>query len=110
MTTIFSKRLAKGLAFTAAAVSLLATTTARADVRYSPIQDALVLKECGACHMAFPPQMLPAKSWEKIVDGLAGHFGEDASLDAATSAHIKDYHMTNAADSGLISGKFMRGL
>ena len=42
--------------------------------------------------------------------GLSDHFGEDASLDPKTADRIKKYHMDNAADSGWMSGKFMRGL
>ena len=91
-------------------VLLLGTTGANADERYTPVTDAVVKKECGACHMAFQPSMLPAKSWSRIMDGLADHFGEDASLDAATADHIKAYLVDNAADAGWWGGKFMRGL
>ena len=93
-----------------AAMALLLSTASQADERYSPIQDQLVTEECGACHMAFQPQMLPRKSWRKIMGGLSDHFGEDASLDPKTADRIKKYHMDNAADSGWMSGKFMRGL
>ena len=96
--------------FTAAVMVVLAGTAVKADERYKPIQDQVVAKECGACHMAFQPQMLPKKSWEKIMDGLSNHFGEDASLDAKTVQHIKTYHLKNAADSSWLGGKFMRGL
>ena len=40
-----------------------------------PIEHAATLKECGACHLAFPPQMLPARSWKKLMGDLANHFG-----------------------------------
>ena len=45
-----------------------------------PVADATVAKECGACHMVFPPQLLPARSWQKLMADLSSHFGEDASL------------------------------
>ena len=96
--------------FTAAAMVLLAGAAVKADERYKPVQDQVVAKECSACHMAFQPQMLPKKSWQKIMDGLSSHFGEDASLEAKTVAHIKTYHLKNAADSSWLGGKFMRGL
>jgi hypothetical protein len=38
--------------------------------------------ECAACHVAYPPQMLPAASWARLMGGLDRHFGTDASLDA----------------------------
>jgi cytochrome c553 len=36
--------------------------------------------ECGSCHTAYAPGMLPARSWRKLMAELADHFGEDASL------------------------------
>ncbi|MFA5824376.1 MAG: diheme cytochrome c [Gallionellaceae bacterium] len=44
--------------------------------------------ECGACHVAFPPRLLPAASWREMMSGLDKHFGTDASLDAATAREI----------------------
>jgi hypothetical protein len=41
-------------------------------------------QECGACHLAYPPGMLPAPSWQRIMGTLSKHYGTDASLDAAT--------------------------
>jgi len=40
------------------------------------------VQECGACHIAFPPRLLPAPSWARLMGGLDKHFGADASLDA----------------------------
>lgn len=44
--------------------------------------------ECGACHVAFPPRLLPAESWRAMMSGLDKHFGTDASLDAPTAREI----------------------
>ncbi len=85
-------------------------TAAAADERYRPVDDPQVQEECGACHMAFQPQMLPKRSWERIMDGLTDHFGEDASLSADTAQAIRAYLVANAADSGWFGGRFMRGL
>ena len=93
-----------------AVLILWGPTEASADERYKPIKDEVVSKECGACHMAFQPQMLPKRSWVKIMDELPNHFGEDASLDKATSERIKKYLVSNAADAGWLGGKFMRGI
>jgi mono/diheme cytochrome c family protein len=41
-------------------------------------------QECASCHTAYPPGMLPAGSWQRIMGGLDRHYGTDASLDAAT--------------------------
>ena len=56
-------------------------------------------KECGACHMPYPAVFLPARSWTAITGDLAHHFGEDASLDPATTKAIADYLTANAADT-----------
>ena len=92
-----------------AAVSI-SPSAATADERYNPVRHAPTLKECGSCHMAFQPQMLPRKSWEAVMDGLADHFGEDASLDAETAKSIREYLTKNAADASWTGGRFMRGL
>jgi hypothetical protein len=47
--------------------------------------------ECGSCHIAYPPQLLPAQTWKRVMSGLDKHFGTDASLDAATAAEIGAY-------------------
>lgn len=41
-------------------------------------------QECAACHVAYPPGMLPAASWQRVMGNLKNHYGTDASLDAAT--------------------------
>lgn len=45
-------------------------------------------QECAACHVAYPPQLLPAESWQRLMRGLPNHFGTDASLDAASVKQI----------------------
>jgi len=47
--------------------------------------------ECSSCHMAYPPGLMSAASWQKVMAGLDKHFGTDASLDAATTREITDY-------------------
>ena len=75
------------------------------------VSHAATLKECTACHMIFPPQMLPARSWTALMGNLANHFGENASLDAKVQADITAYLTANAADTpqysrirGLLAG------
>jgi len=45
-------------------------------------------QECGACHAAFAPWLLPPASWSALMDGLPRHFGTDASLDPATRKRL----------------------
>ena len=53
--------------------------------------------ECSACHMAYPPGMLPAASWREMMGTLDKHFDTDASLDEATVAEILPFLEQNAA-------------
>lgn len=53
--------------------------------------------ECGACHFAFPPSLAPWATWKGILAHLGHHFGEDASLDPATVAHLAAYLRANSA-------------
>lgn len=61
--------------------------------------DPVYASECAACHVAYHPSLLPRNSWVALIDGLGDHFGEDASLDAATTAHLRGYVMANAAQA-----------
>ncbi|HEY0856478.1 MAG TPA: diheme cytochrome c [Albitalea sp.] len=53
-------------------------------------------QECASCHVAYPPGMLPAASWRRIVEGLPQHYGSDASLDAATLQQLSTWLNANA--------------
>ncbi|MBS1191093.1 MAG: diheme cytochrome c [Rhodocyclaceae bacterium] len=79
---------------------------------YAPVADPVVKEECGSCHLAFAPAMLPASSWQRMMGDLQNHFGDDASVDAATAAKISRYLTANAADAGnqRQGGKWLRGV
>jgi hypothetical protein len=62
--------------------------------------------ECGSCHVAFPPRLLPAESWRAVISGLDKHFGSDASLDPAAAKEIGAFLNKNAGGNRqLSSGK-----
>jgi hypothetical protein len=77
-----------------------------------PVADATVRQECGACHMVFPPQFLPARSWQKLMAELSSHFGEDATLAEPARQAVTAYLVANAADAPGARGgqRFLRGL
>ena len=54
-------------------------------------------QECAACHVAYPPGLLPAMSWQRLMGNLPRHFGTDASLDAAIAQEISTWLTRNAA-------------
>jgi len=67
-----------------------AASAALADSRAMPADSMLPAyrQECAACHMAYPPGMLPAASWTRMLSGLDQHYGSDASLDPALVRQI----------------------
>lgn len=75
-------------------LALAALPAAAEGVRLPP--DAAYAAECGSCHVAYPPQLLPAGSWRALMARLDRHFGNDASLDAKTQAAIGRYLDTHA--------------
>jgi cytochrome c553 len=95
------------LAF-AALIALAATRAAAIDdgfdpSRYqkggfAPASDETYRSECGSCHFAYLPGMLPARSWRALVADSANHFGESLSLPVATAATIERYLVEHAAD------------
>lgn len=53
-------------------------------------------QECTACHVAYPPGMLPAASWQRMMGTLSKHYGTDASLDEAGVREISSWLKANA--------------
>jgi len=79
------------------------------DIYIEPITDQITKDECSACHFAFPAAMLPQASWKKILRDLENHFGEDASLDAQTTQHIKEYLVARSGDAGFLRACGLEG-
>lgn len=52
--------------------------------------------ECGSCHLAYPPGMLSRADWNRVFDGLADHFGDNASLDPALARELREFVLANA--------------
>lgn len=81
------------LARIATLMALLTLSTAWADSREMPASAMLPAyrQECASCHMAYPPGMLPAPSWGRMMKGLDKHYGTDASIDEATLRQINTW-------------------
>lgn len=67
----------------------------------APVNNPQYAAECGSCHMAYPPGLLPARSWQKVMSGLADHFGENAELAPDVAKTLNDYLTSNAADRAM---------
>ena len=65
----------------------------------APVTNPLYQEECGACHFAYQPGLLPARSWEKMMGGLEDHFGENAELDEESMLELTAYMVEHAADN-----------
>lgn len=76
---------------------VLAPGSAAADSRLPQADDPKWREECGSCHLAYAPGLLPSGSWRRLMAGLDRHFGADASLEPAASAAIASFLERNAA-------------
>lgn len=81
------------LLLTAAAA---ATAVVNRDDTVAAPQLPAYLQECAACHMPYPPGLLPAPSWQHLMANLPQHFGTDASLDSATLKTLSTWLAANA--------------
>ena len=52
--------------------------------------------ECSSCHIAYPPKLLSAPTWGRMMSGLDKHFGADATVEPAAAAEIVAYLEQNA--------------
>jgi mono/diheme cytochrome c family protein len=104
------KRLGLALAAYALAFGCATAALAEGGGNLPPVDHPATLKECGDCHIPFPPQMLPMRSWQTIMSDLADHFGDNATLPDKTRADIEAYLVANAADTpGNDFKRFLRG-
>ncbi len=89
----------------ATAALAIAFPLAHADSgRQMPAQvPAAYTQECAGCHLAYPPGLLPAASWQRIMGGLDKHYGSDASLDAATVQQISGWLQAHAGTDKRVS-------
>ena len=72
-------------------------------------------EECGSCHFAYQPGLLPARSWNRLMSHkeLSNHFGEDIAFDEQPIVNeLANYLISNAADTSSYkrSRKIMRSL
>jgi nitrate/TMAO reductase-like tetraheme cytochrome c subunit len=78
-----------------AAIGVMQAAMADGDKRMVPLLPKYQ-QECAACHLAYPPGMLPAASWKRVMANLPKHYGTDASLDPATVKELSTWLGANA--------------
>ena len=65
----------------------------------APVKNTVYKEECGSCHFAYQPGLLPARSWKKMMGDLENHFDENAELDADVQKALMAYLVKNSADT-----------
>jgi len=78
----------------------------------APVNNSLYAKECSACHFAYQPGLMPARSWQQLMANLDDHFGDNAELETEDQKALTDYLVKNAAEfsNHKRSVKIMRSL
>ncbi|MFN6961809.1 MAG: diheme cytochrome c [Rhodocyclaceae bacterium] len=89
-------------------IALLPLAALADDVR--PLRDAppAFQAECGSCHIAFPPQLLGADDWRRVMHSLDKHYGDNASLDEKTRQQLEDFLVRNAGGAKIGAGRTAR--
>ena len=80
---------------TLVAFVFFSTTASWADGYKGPTPPVVYTQECGSCHLAFPTNLLPKASWQRVMNGLDKHYGSDASLDADAQKQINIWLQAN---------------
>jgi len=65
-------------------------------------------EECGSCHVAYPPKLLTAADWVRLMGSLDKHFGDNATIDAKPNREILDFLQRNAASGSKYSASSLR--
>jgi hypothetical protein len=78
----------------------------------APVNNSLYAEECSACHFAYQPGLMPARSWQQLMVNLEDHFGDNAELETEDQKALTDYLVKNAAEfsNHKRSVKIMRSL
>jgi mono/diheme cytochrome c family protein len=88
---------ALAIAAAASQPSAHAAGAAPADTQARVDQAALYRQECGACHTAFAPRLLPPASWNALMNDLPHHFRADASVEPATQRTLTSWLVSQGA-------------
>jgi len=78
----------------------------------TPVSNPTYKDNCGACHFAYQPELLPYVSWKRILETPNDHFGESFDLDPGTKNAISSYLEPNASErsKAKVAVKIMKSL
>jgi hypothetical protein len=60
-------------------------------------------QQCNVCHFAYPPGMLPAGSWKKLLDDMPQHFTGQVMINVDTQNEISQWLQANAGTFALVA-------
>jgi hypothetical protein len=60
-------------------------------------------QQCNVCHFAYPPGMLPAGSWKKLMDAMPQHFTSQVMINIDTQEEISKWLQANAGTFALVA-------
>jgi cytochrome c553 len=88
------------------AAAIAAPLAARADRMPIPADAPPSFQaECGSCHLAFPPALLTAPDWRRVMSTLDQHYGDNATLDAKTRGEIESFLVRYASNRSRMAGQ-----
>ena len=61
------------------------------------IKNTVYQDECGTCHFAYQPELMPTASWIVLMKNIGDHFGETIELNDDSKKSITDYLNANSA-------------
>ena len=61
-------------------------------------ENALYKQECSSCHHLYQSWLLPARSWQAIIDDSDKHFGDNLALDDAARKELLNYLKANSSE------------
>jgi len=109
--------IASGITWKNLLTLMLSMSAAAALISNAPADDEAIfpmptgktyVNECGSCHTAYAPGLLPARSWRKMMGELGNHFGEDASLEEPQRLEILKHLELLAADGSQANMRMRR--
>lgn len=65
-------------------------------------------EECGSCHLAYPPQLLTADNWQRLMQKLDKHFGANAALEPQEVQDISAFLQRHAGRGSRYSADSLR--
>jgi hypothetical protein len=86
-------------------IALLLPLAAHADKLRLPADAPPAFQaECASCHLAFPPQLMVADDWKRVMASLDKHYGDNAGLDERTRQAIEGFLVRNAGGTKVGAG------